>query len=453
MAKMNRNGLPENWDKMTREQKRLYRMNLFLNPPGMKFASPEAEDTYRVRAQRIVDVYDVKEPDRIPVHLPIGNLPFNLAGLRMYDAMYDLEKAILACKAFNEKYADELETLSFPNAVPGKVLEILDYKLYAMPGHQLSVDAPGYQFVEGEYMKVDEYDDLILDPSNFWLRTYLPRVYGAYESFRKWVPLTDMLEIPMGELFQLALPEVQDTLQRMIDAGKEMQKRMEISARLIDFGPHQGFPNISMRFGFAPFDAIGDTLRGTRGIVTDMFRCREKLAKAVDLMADLTIDSMLSAPNFSTLNTVLFPLHKGADGWMSEEQFNNLYWPSLKKVMDALIAEGIICVMFAEGGYNTRIETVKDFPKGSVVWWFDQTDMAKAKKVLGDKFCIQGNVPSSLICTGTPGKVKEYCRKLIEDCGDGGGYYLGAGCIPDDPKLENIQAMMAAVKEYGVYRK
>jgi uroporphyrinogen-III decarboxylase len=78
--------------------------------------------------------------------------------------------------------------------------------------------------------------------------------------------------------------------------------------------------------------------------------------------------------------------------------------------------------------------------------------MAKAKKVLGDKFCIQGNVPSSLICTGTPEKVKEYCRKLIEDCGPGGGYVLGAGCIPDHPKLECVRAMMAAAKEYGVYR-
>jgi uroporphyrinogen-III decarboxylase len=130
-----------------------------------------------------------------------------------------------------------------------------------------------------------------------------------------------------------------------------------------------------------------------------------------------------------------------------------MYWPSLKKVMDALINEGIICVMFAEGCYDSRLETVRsDFPKGSVAWWFDQTDMAKAKKVLGDKFCIQGNVPSSLIVTGDSAAVKENCRKLIETCGKGGGYILGAGCIADNPKLENLRAMMAAVKEYGRYR-
>jgi uroporphyrinogen-III decarboxylase len=171
------------------------------------------------------------------------------------------------------------------------------------------------------------------------------------------------------------------------------------------------------------------------------------------VMAELIIHSILNAPNFSKMLSVLFPLHKGADGWMSEKQFDTFYWPTLKKVMDALIEEGIICMLFAEGSYNTRLEKATDFPKGSVVWWFDQSDMVGAKKILGNKFCIEGNVPSSLIVTGSPKDVKERCRRLIEECGKGGGYILGAGCIADDPKLENLQAMMEAIREYGVYRK
>jgi uroporphyrinogen-III decarboxylase len=203
----------------------------------------------------------------------------------------------------------------------------------------------------------------------------------------------------------------------------------------------------------APFDAIGDTLRGTKAIMMDMFRHKEELLEALDVMTELIIHSVLNAPNFSKLITIMFPLHKGADGWMSPKQFETLYWPSMKKVMDAFINEGLICTLFAEGGYNTRLETVKDFPKGSVVWWFDQTDMAKAKKVLGDRFCIQGNVPSSLIVTGTPADVKARCRNLIEDCAPGGGYILAAGCVAEDPKLDNLRAMIEAVNEYGVYKK
>ena len=448
----NGNGLPENWAQLTPAQKREYRLNAFLNPTKIKFVSPEAAKAYKVRAQRIVDAFNVKEPDRVPISLPVGNLPLILHGVSMHEAMYDIEKGIEACNVFNAKYSAELDYFAAPYVAPGKAMEILNYKLYAWPGHGLALDAPGYQFVEGEYMKVPEYDDFVRDPSDYWLRTYLPRIFGAFESFRMLSPLPDILEIPTGQLMPLALPQVQDTFQRLIDAGKDLQKRNEISARLMGFGPAHGFPSTMGLLNVAPFDAIGDTMRGTKGIVMDMFRYPDKLLKAIDVMTELIIHSILHNPMINNSLTVIFPLHKGADGWMSEKQFNTFYWPSLKKVMDALISEGIICVMFAEGGYNTRLENVKDFPKGSVVWWFDQTDMVKAKKVLGDKFCIQGNVPSSLIVTGEPGDVKTYCRKLIEGCGKGGGYILGAGCVADNPKLENLRAMVTAVNEYGVYR-
>jgi hypothetical protein len=453
MTNDRQSGLPENWAQLTPAEKREYRLNRFLNPVHIKFVSPEAAKAYKIRAQRTADVFNVKEPDRVPVSLPVGNLPLILHGVSTHSAMYDIEKAIEACKAFNDKYSEELEYFAMPMIAPGKAMEFLDYRLYAWPGHGLSLDAPGYQFVEGEYMTVEEYDDFVRDPSDYWLRTYLPRIFGAFESFRMLAPLPDIIEIPTAQLMPLALPQIQDTLQRMIDAGKDLQKRNEISARLMGFGPAHGFPATMGLLNVAPFDALGDTLRGTKGIMMDMFRHPDKLLRAIEVMTELTIHSILHNPIINQALTVIFPLHKGADGWMSAKQFETFYWPSLKKVMDALINEGIICMLFAEGGYNTRLETVTDFPKGSVVWWFDQTDMVKAKKVLGSKFCIQGNVPSSLIVTGSPADVKERCRRLIEGCGKGGGYILAAGCVADNPKLENLRAMLAAVKEYGIYKK
>ena len=112
---------------------------------------------------------------------------------------------------------------------------------------------------------------------------------------------------------------------------------------------------------------------------------------------------------------------------MSQKQFNTFYWPFLKKVMDAFIKEGFLLTLFVEGSYNSRLDFIGDFPKGSVHWLFDKTDIFRAKKVLGSEFCIEGNVPSSLLVTGNPHDVKEHCRKLIEVCGQGGGYILGGG--------------------------
>jgi uroporphyrinogen-III decarboxylase len=442
------------WAKLTPEQKRQRRLENFLNPPGLQFISEKAKNDYKVRAQRLVDVYNVQEPDRVPLSLPVGNLAFNNYGITLRTAMYDYDKAVAACKKFNEELSEELEYWASPWITPGRVLDLLDYKLYSWPGHGIGENVASFQFVESEYMKEDEYEALILDPSDYFMRTYLPRVCGVLEPMRMFRPATDLVEIVnLVQLMPLASPEMQSMLQKLMDIGREYQKMMKAMAAAGPSGAAHGYPVVFGAFCKAPFDTIGDTLRGTAPILKDMYRRPEKLLEALDVVADFTIKSMLSSPNLSNIFMVTYPLHKGADGWMSQKQFETFYWPSLKKVMDAFIKEGLIQNMFAEGGYNTRLETVNDFAKGAVSWYFDKTDMSKAKKILGSKCAIQGNVPSSLVVTGEPAAMKEYCRKLIEDAGKGGGFILSAGAIADNPKLDNLRAMLAAVKEYGVYKK
>jgi uroporphyrinogen-III decarboxylase len=141
--------------------------------------------------------------------------------------------------------------------------------------------------------------------------------------------------------------------------------------------------------------------------------------------------------------SVSFPLHKGDDRFMSRKQFEKFYWPSLKKVIDALIEEGIMVSLFAEGSYNQRLDYLGGFPKSWVTWLFDQTDMAKAKKMIGNTCCISGNVPASLMITGTPQQVKDYCRNLIETCADNGGYILAGGCHATETKNpDNFRVFM-----------
>ena len=446
--------LPDKSAQLTPEQKRQNRFNDFLNPKGVKFVSTEAAHAYEVRAQRLIDAYNVEEPDRVPVNLPVGSVPFTTFGLNMQTAMNDYDKLAEALKKFNDRYAEELDFFARPNIIPAKVMDLLDYKLYTWPGHGLSANAPGFQFVEAEYMVVDEYDALIRDPSDFWLRTYLPRIFGTFEPFRLFQPFTNIVEIVnIGQLAALATPQVQDTLEKLLAVGKEYQKLTKIVAEFNEMSITSGFPVPASVFCKAPFDILGDTIRGTRGIMMDIYRQPDKLLEALDVVADYTIGSILSSPNLSKNYMVNFPLHKGADGWMSQKQFETFYWPSLKKIMNAFIAEGLIQSLFAEGSYNTRLETINEFPKGSVLWYFDQTDMSRAKQILGDKCCIQGNVPSSLMVTGAPKDVKEYCRKLIETCGKGGGYILAAGCTAENPKLDNLRAMVEAAREYGTYKK
>ena len=77
--------------------------------------------------------------------------------------------------------------------------------------------------------------------------------------------------------------------------------------------------------------------------------------------------------------------------------------------------------------------------------------MTKAKDILGDRICIRGNVPVSILAAGTPDDVRAYCKKLIDYAGRGGGFIMASSAAVDDAKPENVRAMFEFTKEYGVY--
>jgi uroporphyrinogen-III decarboxylase len=197
-------------------------------------------------------------------------------------------------------------------------------------------------------------------------------------------------------------------------------------------------------FGKAPYDILADTLRGTRGIMIDRFRRPEKILEASERLVPILVEWGVRQAERADAPLITFVLHKGADGFMSDADFRTFYWPQLKAVMKGLIAEGIVPYMFAEGAYNKRLDVIADpdLPAGSVTWLFDQTDMRTAKRALGGKACIAGNVPTALLALSTVDEVERYVTDLLNDCATDGGFYLQNGAVLDDAKAENLKAMI-----------
>lgn len=438
-----------NWQKLTPQEKRNFRFGQWLAPPDARFSSPAAEKSYRDRVSRLTGAINLKEPDRVPVMLPISNFPVHYGGITVQKAMYDYDELRRVWMKFFAEFDTDVYRSPFL-VMPGKVFEGLDYRLYRWPGHGLAASAPSYQFVEGEYMKADEYDAMIQNPADFWMRVYLPRIFGSFEPFRQLAPFNNLIEVPTAYFLPYARPDVQASLQALIEAGQEIARWHEVVKDCDRQALAAGFPSLQGIAIKAPFDVIGDTLRGTQGIMKDMYRQPDKLLEALEKVADMNIETVVASGSKGQF--VNMYLHKGSDGFMSPKQFEVFYWPTFKKVILGIINAGLVPVMFAEGTYNTRLETIQDLPQGSVIWWFDQTDMALAKKILGDKACLAGNVPTSLLVTGTPEAVKDYCRNLIEVVGRGGGFILTGGAHIDHGNPDNLRAMMAASREYGQYK-
>jgi uroporphyrinogen-III decarboxylase len=331
------------------------------------------------------------------------------------------------------------------------VLDGIDYRFHLWPGHGLADDSSSYQFVEGEYMKPEEYDAFTRDPADFLLRAYLPRAAGAFAGFQKLRPLTPFVGIPVFYITQFGDPEIRAAVQALLDAGRESAKWLDAVAEVGQAAREAGVPSLSGGLCGAPYDLMSDMMRGTRGIMLDMYRRPDKLLKAMERLTPILIDEAVSAADGAESPVVFMPLHKGTGGFMSNEQFETFYWPTLKEVMLGLIDEGLVPLPFAEGDYMPRLEIIKDMPRGTVIWYFEAMDMAKAKEVLGDNACIAGNLPAAVLCTGTPQEVKEGCRRLIETCAPGGGYILTASASMNQGNPDNLRAMMEAAKEYGVY--
>ena len=370
--------------------------------------------------------------------------------MTLKEAMYDNQRL---CQAYR-KFLDEFEsdTFSGPMMVhPGKASEIIGTLTSKWPGHGLPDNASMAQFVEAEYMKADEYDIFLEDLTDFCLRYYLPRSLGALAPFADFKPTPFILGMANRFLAPAIMPEVRAAYQAIIDHGMETAKWMGPLMQFNNEATAAGYPTLFGGQSHAPFDILADTLRGTKGIVMDMYRQPEKLQAAMRKVTQMNIDVGLDGVNMSGRPVVFFALHKGDDTFMSNKQYEKFYWPTFREVILGLIEEGVVPLLFAEGRYDNRLEIIKDLPRGKVVWHFDRTDMFRAKKILGDNACIAGNVPASLLCTGTPKDVKEYCRKLIEVCGEGGGFILTGGASIDRGDPDNLRAMTEAVMEYGVY--
>ena len=444
--------MEKQWNKLTPEEKFQERARQWKFPEGLQFVSPDVELAYQKRVQMILDAVQLRKPERVPVCPSAGFYPFAYAGVTAREAMYDYEKLGYALKKYHTDFMPDVRGSSLLYG-PGKAFEILDYKLYRWPGHGLPPTSH-YQCVEDEYMRADEYDLLNNDPSDFFLRRYLPRIFATLGPWQMLDTLTDIQELPYTgpALVPFGSPEMEEACKRLLEAGRAARDWLQTCVALdrATMG-NLGLPGFSGGFSKAPFDTIGDTLRGTRAIMLDKFRQPKKLQAAVERLVPIAIDCAVRSAAKGRNPLVFIPLHKGADAFMSSADFRTFYWPTLKAVILGIIQEGLVPFLFAEGSYDKRLDIVADpdIPAGKTLWTFDRTDLREVKKRFAGWACIGGNVPVSMLNCAEPEEVKTHVQRLIDDVGRDGGYILSTSAPMYDAKPENLHALIETGKKYG----
>ncbi len=411
-----------------------------------------AETLYAAREKRVMDVIELRKPDRVPVTASFSFFPARYCGYTFADMMYDPDKIWEATLKTVLDFEPDQVMNPFSSNFKGALLDILDFKQLRWPGRQLNANV-SFQFVEGEYMKEDEYDHFLSDMTDFMMRKYWPRVFGALKGFEKLFPLRNLITYYMGlgSFVPFTLPEVWEALEAMKKAGEEMLQIASYSRRFSEKLKEEGFPPQAGAGTQAPFDTLGDFFRGTKGLMLDMYRRPDKVIAACEKLLPVMIELAVNGAKTSGVPRVGIPLHKGLDGFMSLEQFRQFYWPTLRELMMALIKEGLNPTPFWEGDCTSRLEIIKDLPAGKAMYAFEATDLIKAKDILGNRISIKGGVPISILATGTPDDVRASCKRVIDYVGKDGGFLLSPSTNIEDARVENVRAMFDFTREYGVY--
>jgi len=407
-------------------------------PAGQLFAQ---------REKRVFDALALRKPDKVPVITPFESFAFKHAGISQAEALNDPEKYLEANFLTHQSFQPDVAVCT---PVFGSVLKTLGYRLIRWAGHGLA-DDKSMQYVESENMKAGEYDNFIEDPADFIVRKFWPRAFSQLKIFGQLPPLNSVTDHFGAQFFftPFGLPESLEALEALKKAGQQSLKAIGSLMAHVQKLAGAGFPMAFMGATLAPFDYIGDFLRGRKGVMLDMYRNPDKLIAACEKALPLVIRQGIDSARASHNPRVFIALHGGHEAFMSLEQFQRFYWPTLQDLLTALADEDLNPMVLVEGRYTSRLASLKIVPQGKVCYWFESVDMAQAKSKLRETACIMGNVPLALLATGEPDQVKDYCKTLLDLFADTGGFILSSGGAMDDARPENIRAMIESVNEYG----
>lgn len=405
------------------------------------------ENTLEQRIARVDAAVALREGDRVPMAPKIGMAYAQTAGIDRYEALNDARLLRPGVEKFLQTYPCDLFWAGSGYPIP--MMETLGTTAIRWPGATCGVPLnQGFQIVDGTYMEEDEYDEFLRDPSHFCMTKVFPRKHKKLAGLAK-LNFHEVVEFGhYASMAAFADPEVRQALLTLMFAGEQAVEWQRNSALLRETALACQTPLGALAGQNAPYDMLADNIRGFLNVPMDLYEIPEKVTAAIDIMTEYALQNVRRLKNTGS-KYCFMPLHGGTDDFMSLEDYRTFYWPSLRRVIEEIINCGMIPYVFCEGRYDTRLEVLREVPRGKVIYMFEQVDIARAKAVLGDTACICGNLPTSLLLYGKPHEVVDETRRLLDECAPGGGFLMDCSIVLDHYKEENLEAWFDTTLQYG----
>lgn len=249
-----------------------------------------------------------------------------------------------------------------------------------------------------------------------------------------------------------------DSIEMLKEAGKEIEKYYEFNENLYQH-MLKNYSVMDLFSGRTEFFAVFmenlyiDT-RGMKGVSIDMRRHHDKLKEVCDHFGVYGLDTASREMGSDPSKPADYTICGIAQAFMSRKQFEVFYYPYLKQIFDYAEKYDKIIFCFMEGKNEIFYEYLQEAPKGHIVYYFENDDIFKAKKVFKDNVALAGGMPSEMLYRGSSQQCEDYAKKLIDEIGYDGAYFFGVDKMmsyPIDGKRENLMAVNRIVEEYGKY--
>lgn len=393
------------------------------------------EQRYAERLRRYTTAMRNGKPDRVPIRPFVAEFAAKYAGYTCQEVTHDVEKAFAAVR----KCAAEFDW----DAVVGNMVYVwtgltqaIGLRYYATPGIEIPPET-GFQYVEPPeeraFMRADEYDALIDDPTGFLFNVWLPRVSADVVAPGEPATYRSHLALLKGGMAMWDY---------FLSFGTQARRLREESG------------TVSAIAGIlkAPLDILADKLRGYVGLATDLLERPKTVLAACEALQPHLLHVALGGADPEKNVPITVWMHRGCVPFVRPEHFDTIYWPTFKPIVEAIWARGHQVLFYAEGDWNAHLEAFGELPAGSIIYHVDRADLFEAHRVLGEKFCLSGGLPNTLLGFGTPDEVRACCKKIIDTVARDGGYIMDASAIvQNDAREENVRAMTEFTRDYGTY--
>jgi hypothetical protein len=412
------------------------------------------QELFNVRLKRVNDAIALQEPDKMPIAVHTGTLPYHIdkEGTTNRACWYDHEAAGQAQLRYHQEFRPDIQMLQFHS---GRANEIAGTKIIDWPGKPGTpvADTSSHQVIEHEFMTEDEYPEFIHDYTGFMLRKYLPRAFPSLAGLSS-LSLNPAEFLCTSDISGIYSSDVLEAYKELGNIASEEQKTTDITNKYMGILASMGFPPYFTGMAEVPFDIISDYFRGTLGMFEDQLNCPELVLEACGMLVGRQLEA-LQYMRFAPLpvKRVFIPMHKGMDGFISPAQYDKLYWAPFQRLLEGIIALGAVPIIYTEGPYHTRVRVIKEnlekLPKGSCILHFERGDFVELKKEFNGIACLSGGMPVNELAFGNRNTVIDITKSLIDNVAPGGGYLFNTSAVVDNAKRENVEAMFETAHNYG----